>query len=344
MNEALADQLGAKPIQPALAEIRAVTTRDGFTHLMGKANTTPFASILPVGITIDAKSPQKYAVLAATGGLGLPDRDYYLQASFADKKAKYQAYVAQLLTLAGWDKPAESAKAVVDFESRLAEVQWTRVERRDRDVETYNPMTPAELTAFTPGLDWNRYLADAELSGADRVDRHDEHRLPEVRQDLCRHPARDAESLAGVPSDRRGRGLPLEAFRRRPLRLPQQGTGRPAGAGAPLEARRGLHRPDDRGVGRPGLRGSLLPAGVQGQDAVAGGRHPHRAAPAHRKAGLDGPADPRQGSRQARQVHRQDRLPEQMARLFQAGAEGPTTWSATSSAPAPSNTAATSRG
>jgi len=168
MNEDLADKLGAKPIQPALAEIRAVTTKDGFTGLMGKANTTPFSTILPVGVTIDAKNPQKYAVLATTGGLGLPDRDYYLQASFADKKTKYQAYVAQLLTLAGWDHPAESAKAVVDFETKLAEVQWTRVERRDRD-KTYNPMSPAELTAFTPGIDWNRYLADAELNGVNRV-------------------------------------------------------------------------------------------------------------------------------------------------------------------------------
>jgi putative endopeptidase len=168
MNEGLADKLGAKPIAPELAQVRAVKTKDAFTALMGKANTTGFTSILPVGVTIDAKSPQKYAVTTGTGGLGLPDRDYYLQASFAPKKAKYQAYVQQILALAGWEKPAENAKAIVDFETRLAEASWTRVERRDRD-KTYNPANPAELNAMTPGIDWNRYLTAADLPGVQRV-------------------------------------------------------------------------------------------------------------------------------------------------------------------------------
>ncbi|HEY2358863.1 MAG TPA: M13-type metalloendopeptidase [Phenylobacterium sp.] len=168
MNEALADKLGAKPLQPELAQLRAVKTKDDLTGLMGKANVTGFTTIFPVGISLDAKSPQKYAVMAGTGGLGLPDRDYYLQASFAEKKAKYQAYVQQMLTLAGWEKPAENAKAIVDFETKLAEASWTRVQRRDRD-KTYNPATPAELNAMTPGLDWNRYLAAQELPGVQRV-------------------------------------------------------------------------------------------------------------------------------------------------------------------------------
>jgi putative endopeptidase len=168
MNQALADKLGAKPIQPELAQIRAAKTKADFADLMAKANVTGFDSILPVGITIDAKSPNKYAVLAATGGLGLPDRDYYLQPSFAPKKAKYLAYVEQILTLAGWDHPAENAKAIVDFETKLADASWTRVERRDRD-KTYNPANPAELNAMTPGLDWNRYLTAAGLPGVQRV-------------------------------------------------------------------------------------------------------------------------------------------------------------------------------
>jgi putative endopeptidase len=168
MNEGLADKLGTKPIQPELAQIRAVKTKAAFAGLMAKANTTGFDSIFPVGISIDAKSPQKYAALAGTGGLGLPDRDYYLQASFAEKKTKYLAYVQQMLTLAGWPKPAENAKAVVDFETQLAEASWTRVQRRDRD-KTYNPANPAQLDAMTPGIDWNRYLAAAELPGVQRV-------------------------------------------------------------------------------------------------------------------------------------------------------------------------------
>ncbi|MBS0331624.1 MAG: peptidase M13, partial [Proteobacteria bacterium] len=87
---------------------------------------------------------------------------------FAPQKAKYQAYVEQLLKLSGWPKPAENAKAVVDFETRLAEASWTRVQRRDRD-KTYNPMTPAELDTLAPGIGWSKYLAANGLPGVDRV-------------------------------------------------------------------------------------------------------------------------------------------------------------------------------
>jgi putative endopeptidase len=168
MNEGLADKLGAAPIQPELAQIRVVKTREAFTGLMAETNTTGFDSIFPVRVAIDQKNPTRYAVMAANGGLGLPDRDYYLQPSFAEKKAKYQAYVQQMLTLAGWERPAENAKAVVDFETQLAEASWTRVQRRDRD-KTYNPMTPAELDQLAPGIGWAKFLADHGLPGVGRV-------------------------------------------------------------------------------------------------------------------------------------------------------------------------------
>jgi len=167
MAEAAIEALDAKPIAPWLAQVKAVKTKDDFTALMGKSSVTPFTSLLGVGIQTDAKNPKAYAVYAGAGGLSLPDRDYYLEAKFADKKAAYLAYVEKILTMAGWDKPAASAKAIVDFETRLAEVTWTRAERRDRD-KTYNPATLAELQAMTPGYDWNRYLAGSELPKVDR--------------------------------------------------------------------------------------------------------------------------------------------------------------------------------
>ena len=168
MDEALAEKLDAKPIAPELDGIRKVKTKDEFTALMGKNPTTGYAAILGLNISPDAKNPTRYAVYASTGGLSLPDRDYYLDAKFAEKKTAYEAYVAQMLTLIGWDKPAESAKAVVAFETQLAEATWTRAARRDRD-KTYNPMTLAELQALTPGFAWNRYLVGTELPKIDRV-------------------------------------------------------------------------------------------------------------------------------------------------------------------------------
>ncbi|HEU5257487.1 MAG TPA: M13-type metalloendopeptidase [Vicinamibacterales bacterium] len=168
MDEALAEQLDAKPIERELSEIRAVTTKDGMIALMGTANTTGFVSIFPLFITADAKAPTRYTVMGVTGGLGLPDRDYYLQPSFATQKGKYQEYVATLLGMIRWEKPAESARAIVDFETRLAQDTWTRAERRDRD-RTYNPMTVAELNTATPGFDWSRYLTQNELPKVERI-------------------------------------------------------------------------------------------------------------------------------------------------------------------------------
>ena len=167
MDEARIEKLGAKPIEPELAAVRAVKTRDDMTSLMGKANTSGFTALMGVGIGDDAKNPERYAVYAGLGGMGLPDRDYYLDAKFAEKKTKYEAYVTQLLTLAKWPDPAGSAKAIVAFETRLAEVSWTRAERRDRD-KTYNPMTLAQLQEYTPEYDWNRYLANTELPPVDK--------------------------------------------------------------------------------------------------------------------------------------------------------------------------------
>jgi len=168
MDEAAIEALDAKPIAPYLAQIKKVKTKDEFTALMGKSSVTPFTSLIGLGIQTDAKNPKAYAVYAGTGGTSLPDRDYYLDPKFSAQKAAYLAYVEKMLTMAGWEKPAEAAQAVVAFETRLAEATWTRAERRDRD-KTYNPATLAELQALTPGYDWNKYLVGTELPKIDRV-------------------------------------------------------------------------------------------------------------------------------------------------------------------------------
>ena len=167
MDEARIEALGAKPIAPELDAIRKARSRDDIVALMGKANVSNYTALLGLGIGDDAKDPSRYAVYAGAGGLGLPDRDYYLDPRFADKKAAYEAYITKMLTLIGWAKPAEQAKAIVALETRIAEASWTRIQRRDRD-KTYNPMTLAELQRATPGYNWNRYLDSAGLKGVNR--------------------------------------------------------------------------------------------------------------------------------------------------------------------------------
>ncbi|HEX2593445.1 MAG TPA: M13 family metallopeptidase N-terminal domain-containing protein, partial [Rhizomicrobium sp.] len=168
MDEARIEQLGATPIAPELAAVREAKTRDDLAAMMGRSNVDFEATLYGIYLDIDLKDPSKYAVYLSQSGLGLPDRDYYLNKEFAETKTAYEKYVAQLLQLAGWQNPDAAAKDVVAFETRIAGVSWTKVQQRD-PVATYNPMTVAELQKLTPGFAWKGYMANANLSKVTRV-------------------------------------------------------------------------------------------------------------------------------------------------------------------------------
>ena len=178
MDQGRIDALGSRPLQPDLAAVRAVKSRDELAVLQSEVGRFQ-GSLFGVDIGADAKDPDRYAVYIGQDGLGLPDRDYYLKPEFAAKKAKYQAYVAQMLKLAGWAEPDAMAKAVVAFETRVAEVSWSRVQERDPDA-VYNPMTVAELARAAPGYPWRKVLDTAELKGVDHVVIGEKTALPKI--------------------------------------------------------------------------------------------------------------------------------------------------------------------
>ncbi len=166
MNEAQAEQLDATPLAPGLAAIRALGTKSELAALMGRPGLQP--SIFGVAIQADERAPNRYAVTIDIDGMGLPDRDYYLTAQFADQKAKYRAYVALMLGMIGWDAPDTNADAVVAFESKLAEASWTRVDKRDPE-KMYHAMSVTEFVAFAPGFDFRAFLDSRGLGGIDRL-------------------------------------------------------------------------------------------------------------------------------------------------------------------------------
>jgi predicted metalloendopeptidase len=161
MNEKKLDALGYKPLAGELQRIRSLKDKKGVpalvAHLSQIGVTTPYG----VGVAQDAKESTKYAVYVRQSGLGMPDRDYYLKTDdqkMVETKAKYEQHVAKVLSLAG-DKNAEAkAKAIVAFETELAQAQWTKVELRDPN-KSYNKYEIAKLTELTPGYDWKAALA-----------------------------------------------------------------------------------------------------------------------------------------------------------------------------------------
>jgi putative endopeptidase len=168
MDEERINDLGIRAIEPQLDAVRHADTREMLAALMGRSNSDVEQSLFNVGIDVDLKDPKHYAVYISQGGLGLPDRDYYLKPEFADKKAAYQAYIVKLLTLAGWVDPDTSAKNVVAFETKIAEASWSKTQQRD-PIATYNAMTPSELQTLTEGFAWTEFLHEANLDKLPRI-------------------------------------------------------------------------------------------------------------------------------------------------------------------------------
>jgi putative endopeptidase len=187
MDEARIEQLGASPIAPLLAEVRAARTPRELAALMGRNNSDFEGSIFAFYIDIDLKNPKIYALTLLQSGLGLPDRDYYLKPEFAAQKAKYQEYAARLLTLEGWPEPEARARDIVAFESEIAAASWTKTEQRD-PVATYNPMTIAELEALAPGFAWRDFLAAAGVGHLDRVIVAEKSAFPKIAAIFARTP------------------------------------------------------------------------------------------------------------------------------------------------------------
>jgi putative endopeptidase len=168
MDEARVEQLDAKPLQADLKAVQAAGTKPQLARLMGASFTGFGRSFFGAGVNEDAKRAGVNVVGLSQSGLGMPDREYYLAPSFAEKKAAYLAYVEQMLGMAGWPNARARAAEIVALETKIAEAHWTRAESRNRD-KTYNPYTLAELNAFAPQFPWTAFFDGAGLSKADRV-------------------------------------------------------------------------------------------------------------------------------------------------------------------------------
>ena len=167
MDEARRESLGLTPLQSDFARIDAVKDKSELPALIGYFNqmriTTPFA----LRVVQDAKDATQYAAALYQSGLGLPDRDYYLNetdAKLKDARIKYQALIEKMMAQAGEKDPALRAREIIALETDLAKAQWTRVENRD-PVKTYNKFELAKLAELVPGYDWNAQLRAVELDG-----------------------------------------------------------------------------------------------------------------------------------------------------------------------------------
>ena len=166
MNEEQLEALGLKPLQAEFAAIDAIKDMNALPVLVAHMNTIGAGAPYGLFVNLDARNSTQYAVSLFQGGLGMPDRDYYLKddVKLTQARVAYRAHIEKMLSMAGESKAADQAAAILNLETSLAKIQWTRVEDRD-PIKTYNKTAITELPALMPGYDWQRYAHSADIDG-----------------------------------------------------------------------------------------------------------------------------------------------------------------------------------
>ena len=158
LDSAAVEAKGLAPIQPWLNKIRAVD-KPGLAALLAEADRNGVQHFFGGFVGQDDKNPDVYIYTMFQGGIGMPDRDFYLKENDRNTKlqAAYLKHLENVLTLAGEANAAARAKALYDFEKQIAAVHWDKNDSSDA-TKVYNKMTIAELAQAAPGFDWSTFI------------------------------------------------------------------------------------------------------------------------------------------------------------------------------------------
>jgi predicted metalloendopeptidase len=174
LDEAAIEAKGLTPLKGDFAKIDAITDKQSLSSFLGTTlradvdalNSTNFYTdnIFGVWISQAFEDPNHNVPYILQGGLGLPDRDYYIEqsAKMDGIRAKYRAHVAAMLKLAGIADADAKAQSIFDLETKIAKTHATREESEDVQ-KANNPWKRADFAVKAPGLDWDAYFAAANL-------------------------------------------------------------------------------------------------------------------------------------------------------------------------------------
>ena len=174
MNEAAIAKQGIAPLKPELSAIDAIANRADLARVMGSQlradvdpiNATNFSTehLFGLFVTQGLEDPTHSVAYLLQGGLGMPNRDYYLGAdkNMAALREKYQGYIATQLKNAGVADADAKAKVIFDLETKIAKVQESLVDSEDVH-KANNPWNVAAFSSKAPGLDWPAYFRAAGL-------------------------------------------------------------------------------------------------------------------------------------------------------------------------------------
>lgn len=174
MDEAGIEAKGLAPIKPMLAAIAAIKDAKSLAGALGgtlradvdvlNATNLDTDNLFGLWVAQDLDDPTRYSPFLLQGGLELPDREYYLSTApkMAETRDKYRAHIARVLGLASIADADKKAQRILDLETKIARVHATREDTEDVK-KGNNHWTRAELSKRAPGLDWEAFLAAAQL-------------------------------------------------------------------------------------------------------------------------------------------------------------------------------------
>jgi putative endopeptidase len=166
LDTAAIEAKGLAPFEPWLSDVRGLSSKADYPALVARADRLGIGGPFPAFINLDDKQNDQYILNMTQGGIGMPDRDYYLKtdAKIAETRGKYLEFLTKILTLAGEQNAAPRAKAILDLETKIARAHWTQVESRDA-TKTYNKLSIAELQRRAPGFNFRAYLEGVGAKG-----------------------------------------------------------------------------------------------------------------------------------------------------------------------------------
>lgn len=166
INEETLSAKGLEPLRGLLSDVTQLHDAAGIGPLAAKGSRSSLASPFGLSVDLDPRDPSTYVVSLSGGGLGLPNREYYISSSKDVVKTAYKAYVASVLDLLDIPDSQQASADLLALEEGFARAHLPPQDLSNSS-KTYNVRTPKLLANQAPGFDWNAYLLEAGLTNSD---------------------------------------------------------------------------------------------------------------------------------------------------------------------------------
>lgn len=174
MDSLLAEKAGVAPIDELFKKIDAVSSTSQLQEVLAELHVYSMSPFYNITVFGDLMNSNMNAFYVVSGGLGLPNRDYYTKedSKSVELRKKYVAHIAKMMELANESGESvdftEVANKIMAIENQLALASLTPIEQRDIP-RLYNKMSTSDLAELTPSVDWNKYFADIYVKGVDTL-------------------------------------------------------------------------------------------------------------------------------------------------------------------------------